>query len=108
MTEIQDRAKIVQPFTYVALGVSVVVAAGWWFLIVGQQSSLYVDLFGEYLIQNVVILGLSAVVAIVVDVVAGRRGGIDRRFSIIAGVILVSPLVGIIVSSLIYSIPGVG
>ncbi len=102
MTEVPDRTpRKVRPYTYVALGVSVFVAAAWWFFMIGQSSDVYVIIFGYNWIGVTVLLLAMAVVGIIVDIGAGRRGGMNRVISIVAGLILVSPLVAIGVSSFV-------
>jgi hypothetical protein len=102
MTENAGRTQPkVRPYTYVALGVSVFVAAAWWFFMIGQSSDLYAIIFGYNWIGVTVVLVAMGVVGIIVDIGAGRRGGMNGLISILAGLILVSPLVAIGVSSIV-------
>jgi hypothetical protein len=107
-TEMKARRRV-RVLTYVALGVSVLTSAGLWFVLLGagplapETWGLFRQSVQNWLLAwSILILPLGCVAAIVLDVLAGIRGGADRRISIIAGLILASSAVYIVVG-LLYS-----
>jgi hypothetical protein len=101
--DVRDDAAPLHPgrrvIAYLALCVSILIAADWWFFLYGQTSALYVPLFGYDVSQSVGELATLAVLGIALDTVAGVRGGAHRRIGVIAGVILASPLIVLVLSS---------
>jgi hypothetical protein len=80
-----------RPLTYVALGVSVLTSASLWYASVGRWPSpeFVLETVGWWLLIGV--LGIPA--GIVLDILAGQRGGINRVISVVAGLMLISPAV---------------
>jgi hypothetical protein len=94
-------ARHLRPLTYVAAGLSIVLSGLWWFFLTGQNSGFYPGFFEYSYPFALVDLALAAVVAMVLNIVAGWRGGVDRRVAIIAGVILLLPGAYFVIGNLI-------
>ncbi len=82
----------VRYLTWVALGFSIIVAATWWLVDFEQSSDAFHAIFGYDWGAPLAILVFLVVVGIALDVGAGWRGRANRAVSIVAGVILLSPL----------------
>jgi hypothetical protein len=79
--------------TYIACSVSVVVAAAWWLFTVGQNAVFFPSFFEYDLFDSLVVLSIGSLLGIILNIVAGRRGGINGRLCLLAGLVLVSPVV---------------
>jgi hypothetical protein len=93
----------------VALVVNVAVAGSIWFVLVGVSSpKAYSVTFGalpKFLLSSVgvlvVVLPLGVIAAIVLDLVAGSRRGVNRVLGVVGGLILLSPAVWFLIVILI-------
>jgi hypothetical protein len=92
MTDTPEKApRTVRPLTYVALGVSVLTSASLWYASAGTWPS------PEFVFESIgwlLLIGVTGFPAgVVLDILAGKRGGVNRIISIAAGVILISPAI---------------
>jgi hypothetical protein len=92
MTDTPEKAPhTVRPLTYVALGVSVLTSASLWYGSAGTWPSPEVVFESIGWLLLIGVLGVPA--GIVLDILAGMRGGVNRVISIAAGVLLISPAI---------------
>jgi hypothetical protein len=87
--DLTKKPRKVATITHIALGVSVLVSAGMWavFLFPTNEGCFY--FLTSWLLPWIFPLGIT--VAIVLDIIAGSRGGLNRVICIVAGLILLSP-----------------
>jgi len=95
----------VQTLTYVAAVWSVLLSALAWFLFFGEGSefqqslSLWVQ---QVVLPNTVVLG--ALIGVVLNIRAGSRGGRNRVICVVAGLIMIAPLVAWLVAIATYDV----
>lgn len=90
---------------YLALGLSVIVAAGGWAQLL-ESGSLYGDdgptvpfpSFTDPVFVLVIVTPSAILVSIIVDIVVGAFGGPNRALAIVGGVFLLSPVIGLVIA----------
>lgn len=100
MTEYSGRSKgAIRPLTYIALAVSVTASAPAWFYFFGGGSELHESLstWEELFVLPMVVI-LGGMTGIVLNVLGGLRGGKNQAICVVAGLILVAPVVAVVVA----------